>query len=161
MHMVWLSNILQIENITKILLFIHKTAGILWLGEVFVINFILIPVALSLERDRVGEFVKLVFPRVFRIASVLSATTVISGILLFVLMTRGNFDVVKTDWGINIVVGGVLGTLLTIFHFLAEPRMKKILEGDLDRFLKVIRFVPRAGLVVIFLTYFFMATARF
>ncbi|MCA9664188.1 MAG: hypothetical protein KC503_01330 [Myxococcales bacterium] len=148
---------------------IHVIAGSAWFGEVIVINFILIPVLGRLDMQSRRAFLANVFPRVFRVASVLSATTVIAGFALLWHYTGGNLARLLHSgrWGIAILVGGSLGTLLTLFHFFMENRMaKKIGLGpcgpaddavvDIHAKLKV---VPRLGLLVISSIFFSMMYA--
>jgi uncharacterized membrane protein len=138
---------------------IHVLSGSIWLGEVAVINFILIPVLGKLDVEHRRQFLTTVFPRVFRMASVLSATSVVSGLMLITMITDGNFaQLLEGRWGHAILFGGTLGTLLTVFHFFMENRLaKKIGVGcehlpsdaqltDVHAKLKV---VPRAGMLVI------------
>ncbi len=146
----------------KIIGLIHKTAGVLWLGEVFVINFIIIPSMLKMRKEEARKFAKVIFPKIFNLASFLSLTTVITGIALFLMITGGSVNALSGKWGINILIGGAIGLALTLFHFSAEPKLKRFIDGEeekFDKFLKVIRIVPRIGMAVIFLIYMFMLNA--
>ncbi len=53
---------------------IHVLAASAWFGEVVAINFILIPTLSSYQGEGRKSFLSNVFPRVFRMASILSAT---------------------------------------------------------------------------------------
>ena len=163
MIIIFIRTIINImDMVIKIIGVIHKTAGVLWLGEVFVINFIIIPSMMKMKREEARKFARVVFPKAFNLASFLSLTTVITGVALFLMITKGSIDVLSGKWGTNILIGGVIGLALTLFHFSAEPKLKRFIEGEdekFDRFLKVIRIVPRIGMAVIFLIYMFMLNA--
>lgn len=148
---------------------IHVLSGSVWVGEVAVINFILIPVLGKLDVDERRRFLTTVFPRVFKMASVLSATAVVSGLMLVTMITNGDFGMLlEGRWGHAILFGGTLGTLLTVFHFFMENRLaKKIGVGceyvpsddqlaDVHNKLKV---VPRGGMLVITTIFFSMMYA--
>jgi len=110
---------------------IHQLAGALWLGEVLVLNFILLPVLSKYEGDLRKRVITSIFPRVFKLASILSATVVITGLYMVFYLTKGNLEVLLDGrWGLSILIGGSLGILLTIFHFFLENKLaKKIMLG--------------------------------
>jgi uncharacterized membrane protein len=148
---------------------VHVIAGSTWFGEVVVINFILIPVLGTLGVEERRRFLTTVFPRIFRMASVLSATAVISGLALLTLVTKGDFSLLFTGrWGLAILLGGTLGTLLTVFHFFMENRLARRIGvgceyvpsdeqlADVHTKLKV---VPRGGMLVISTIFFSMMFA--
>jgi uncharacterized membrane protein len=137
---------------------IHVMAASAWWGEVVVINFILIPSLVSREGEARYEFLNEVFPRVFRMASILSATTVVSGgVLLYRLIGLDLSLLTQSRWGWCLLVGGTLGLLLTLFHFFIEDHLAhKVGVGCrstdtalLDGAVSKLKVVPRAGLVVI------------
>ena len=137
---------------------VHVVAATAWFGEVVTINFVLVPVLTRLPREEAARFLVAVFPTVFRLASVLSATAVLSGIYLAWTRFSANPDVLWTTASGNaFLVGATLGVLLTGFHFLLEPRLDGMIcgaaeRGDLemsDRVIRLLRVVPRGGLVVI------------
>lgn len=138
---------------------IHVLAGSSWLGEVVVINFVLVPALGAMPEQARRDFVAAVFPRIFRLASVLSATTVIAGVILVWNLTGGELGRLTTSrWGLAILAGGGLGIALTLFHFFMEQRMARKIGVDLcgpapdvaleDVHTKL-RLVPRLGLLVI------------
>ena len=78
--------------------------------------------------------------------------------MLLVVYYQGNWGaLVDTRQGIGLLVGLTLATLLTAFHFVAEPRLDGMIcnardEADIvltDRVLGLLKIVPRVGLVVI------------
>jgi len=86
---------------------IHVLAAAAWFGEVVAINFILIPSLSAFEGEERKNFLNTVFPRVFRMASILSATAAVSGGLL--LYTHIGFDVMSladSRWGVRACRGG-------------------------------------------------------
>ena len=148
---------------------IHVVSASVWVGEVAVINFILIPVVGQLNVASRRTFLTTVFPRVFRMASLLSSTAVVSGLTLLTMMTQGSFGVLlEGRWGNAILFGGTLGILLTLFHFFMENRLaKKIGVGceylpsdeQLEDVHSKLKVVPRAGMLVISTIFFSMMYA--
>jgi uncharacterized membrane protein len=145
-------------SLLNIVRWVHIIAGIAWLGEVVTVNVVLLPTLFNLERESRAAFIRQIFPRVFRLASVLSLTAILSGALMNYLMTGWkNLDaLLGTRWGIGILIGGSLGLLLTLFHFFAESRLEPVAvsvrdesEIDIEKFVSVLKIVPRVGLLVI------------
>ena len=101
-------------------------AGSSWLGAVILINFVLIPVLPKLKENiRRDVFIHL-FPALFKLASVLSATVVIMGVIMIQYQTDGAWDLWNRGrWGTSIFWGGLLGVLLTFFDFFPEIRFNK------------------------------------
>ncbi len=134
---------------------IHVMAGAMWLGEVLVINAILVPVAGRMEGLHRKAFIGSVFPRVFRLASILSATAVLAGTTLYVL-TYG-WSLAPLAHNPLLGVGMALGILLTGFHFFMEDKLaRRVGIGDPNAPMEVIddvhlklKIVPRVGLAVI------------
>jgi hypothetical protein len=128
------------------------------LGEVVAVVFILVPILIRLDIERRGWFLSVVFPRVFRLASVLSATAVTAGALLYLASNDWSLNLGRLTsdrWGISILIGGSLGLALTLFHFVVEGRLEPVVtraaSGEIDE-ARVVRFltiVPRIGLAVL------------
>lgn len=148
---------------------IHVVAASVWVGEVVVINFILIPVLGVLDVPGRRWFLTNVFPRIFRMASVLSLAAVLSGITLVLHFTKGDLGMLtETRWGISILIGGSMGILLTVFHFFMENRLAKRIgvgceyvpsDEQLEDVHGKLKIVPRGGLVVISTIFFLMMFA--
>ncbi len=147
-----------------IIRWIHIVAGTAWLGAVVAVVFVLVPSLHRLEEPEQARFARIVFPRVFRLASVLSITAITAGVLLYFSKVGWRLDLaplVSTRWGWSILVGAVLGLALTAFHFFAEHRLLPIVRGsdDIDAAtLRLLRVAPRVGLgilvtVVILMSY--------
>lgn len=142
-------------SMVVLLRWIHLLSGAAWLGEVVTINFVLVPALLKMNRTYQIAFIRQVFPRIFRLASVLSLSTILSGAASSYLITgwRDLGTWLETRWGQGILIGGLLGLALTLFHFLAERRLEptasQMKDADLDKVLTVLKVVPRAGLVLI------------
>lgn len=137
---------------------IHVLAATAWFGEVVTINLVLVPALTRMGEAQRAAFLGRVFPKLFRLASILSLTAVLSGLVMFVTKFSGHWDLVFATWsGRAFVAGGSLAILLTAFHFLVEPRLGKMIEavarepGDslATRVVKLLRVIPRAGLGVI------------
>ena len=144
-------------NLLNIVRWIHIISGTAWLGEVITINFVLVPALLKMEKENRGVFVRQTFPKVFRLASVLSVTALTSGAIMVYLITGGQnlSERMGTRWGDGILGGATLALLLSLFHFLVEGRLKPIAETadeeGVDKIIAVLKTVPRVGLGVILL----------
>jgi membrane protein YdbS with pleckstrin-like domain len=110
----------------------------------------------------------LIFPRIFRLASVLSALTIATGLVLTIGFSRGNLEIfVATAWGRAIFAGGALGLLLTLFHFFIEQRLSRFLASrgeaspgfTVDELHHRLRVIPRIGLVVLIVIFWLMMYA--
>jgi len=138
---------------------VHVLAAAAWLGEVVVINFVLIPALGRFDLSTRRRFLTNVFPRIFRLASVLSATTVAAGLFLVLHRTGGDPALLtESRWGVGILIGGSMGILLTLFHFFMENRLAKRIgvgcmeepsDADLEDVHTKLKIVPRVGLAVI------------
>lgn len=146
------------DTFAPIFRWIHILAGGAWLGEVVVVVFIVVPVLIRLDHERRGWFLSTIFPRVFRLASVLSATAVAAGAALYLASNDWslNVDRLLTErWGLSILIGGTLGLALTVFHFVVEGRLEPIVaraqsgEIDEERLVRFLTVVPRVGLGVL------------
>ncbi len=146
---------------------LHAAAGSFWIGEVVVINFVLIPAASKLVGKARKQYLTTVFPMIFNLASVLSATVVVTGVFLVYYLTNGDLGLLTNGrWGLSILVGGTLGTILTLFHFFMENKLAKKIglgkDGDdaqLEDVHTKLKIVPRLGLVVISTIFFLMINA--
>lgn len=142
-------------SLLNIVRWIHIISGVAWLGEVLAINFVLIPALLNMEKSERGAFVRQIFPRVFRLASVLSVLALLSGVAMSYLITgwKNLGPLIGTRWGTGILIGALLALALTLFHFLAESRLEPVAakadEADVEKIISVLKVVPRVGLVVI------------
>jgi len=146
-----------LENYISIIRALHVLSGSLWIGEVVVINFILIPFLSSLQGDYKKNFLVNLFPKLFNLASILSATSAVTGLLMVWLISDGQWlRLTQGRWGLSILIGGSLGLLLTLFHFFMENRLAHKIglgkNGDDHQINDVhlkLKIVPRLGLLVI------------
>jgi energy-converting hydrogenase Eha subunit A len=160
-------------GITNLLRGIHVLAGTAWLGEVLVVNVVLIPVLTRLEPEKRGWFLSAIFPRVFQLASILSLTTILAGAALNLSLSDWRVDVaasrlIASRWGWCIMLGGVLGFGLTLFHFVAERRLEPhvVVDDDPDgtvwaRTQRHLTIIPRVGSgVLLVIVVLMMVAAR-
>jgi uncharacterized membrane protein len=153
-------------SLITVVRWIHVIAAAAWLGEVVAVVFILVPAALKLTGSDRSAFISRVFPRVFRLATVLAVTTLVAGASLNFLVTRWrDLDLyIGTQRGAAIVLGGLLGLLLASFHFIAEgrlePKVQALMDagddGTLGRLSRFLTLVPRIGLVIILAIFLLM-----
>ena len=150
---------------TNLVLWIHLLAGAAWLGEVVTINFVIFPFVTRLDIEQRRRIIKNLFPPIFNLASVLALITLTAGLLLNYLLTewRDLDQYLSTSNGRAIFIGGLLGLLLTIFHFFAEKRLERRidkLEGgsneEVETITRYLRIIPRVGMVVIFIIFALM-----
>lgn len=137
---------------------LHVGAGAAWFGEVVTINLVLVPAVLAMSAtDQTATLAKL-FPRLFRLASFLSATAVAAGLGLLFIRYQGHWgDLIHTGPGRTLLLGATLASALTAFHFVLEPRLDGMIctAADNDDFeltqqvLTALKIVPRVGLGVI------------
>lgn len=159
-------------NYIEILRWIHILAGASWLGEVMVVSFILVPALSRIEADKRGWFMATVFPRIFKLATILSVTTILAGAALNLSLSGWRVDVAliiltSTRWGQSILIGGALGLGLTLFHLFIEHHLEPHVRNadefiDDEAFADImfrLRIIPRVGLGVIFLIFFLMMFA--
>jgi uncharacterized membrane protein len=138
---------------------LHALAAAAWLGEVVTVVFVLVPIALKLKDNDRSRYLSKVFPRVFRLASVLAVVTLAAGLWLNYLTTgwRELGAYLSSTRGAAIALGGFLGLLLSLFHFVVESRVEPRLlalgqsgpDGDEGRLLRFLTVVPRIGLGII------------
>lgn len=156
-------------NLVVIARWLHILSGAAWLGEVITINFVLIPTLRSISSDQRPSFIRRIFPRLFRLASILSVISISSGLLMSYLMS-GWEDLsvfLTTRWGLLVLIGSFLGLALTVFHFVVESRLESIAasmdentsDEDVERVIKFLGIVPRAGLLVIVSIFILMMVA--
>lgn len=146
-------------SLLNVVRWIHIISGVSWLGEVLTINFVLLPALMNLDHETRVKFIRQVFPRVFRLASALSLTSILSGAVVNYLMTDGwkNWgQLIHTRWGIGILVGGGLGLALALFHFFAEGRFEPIAlsvqqetKENIEKFIAHLKLIPRVGMMII------------
>lgn len=146
---------------------LHILSGAAWLGAVAMVVFVLVPSLHQLDEQQRGWFLKTVFPRVFRLASVLSVAVVTTGLALYLERFGWRLQLeplVSTRWGWSILTGGTLALFLTGFHFLAEGRLAPHVKGGgttpVDpRVMSVLRIAPRVGLTILVTVVIAMAYA--
>lgn len=148
---------------------LHIVAASCWLGEVVVINFIMLPSLAEYDKQGKSEMLVTVFPKLFRLASLLSAATVITGTALFWFYTKFNSEIIFIGKWKIILIGGTLGLLLTLFHFFLEARVTKILAPNEKNYnyenhalvYSRLKIIPRIGLLVIATVFFLMMAAEY
>lgn len=137
---------------------LHILAAAAWYGEVVTINFVLVPAVSRLPREQAPKVLFQIFPRIFKLASWLSLTAVISGTALASQKYLPNPEILwTTGSGRLFSLGVVLGLLLTGFHFVLEPRLDGMIctaaeaeDVELsERVMHLLKIVPRVGLCVI------------
>lgn len=142
--------------------------GAAWLGEVIVVGFVLVPLLARLDHERQNWFLATVFPRIFRLASVLIVTTLLAGAALNLAMSGWAIDwerLTGTRWGRSILIGGLLGLTLGLFHFVAESRLEPMVRAagrgvGVETIVRRLQIIPRIGLFILLAVFAFMVGAR-
>jgi hypothetical protein len=131
--------------------------------------FVLLPLLRRMPADSRNRFIARVFPQVFRLASVLALLTLAAGATLNYTITgwRNLAVYISSPRGFYIFLGGVLGLLPALFHFLVESRLESrvqqmaTLDGeDSQRIQRFLQVVPRVGLGVILAVFILMMIGR-
>lgn len=145
-------------DLYTIVRWVHVLAGAAWFGEVIMVTFVMVPVIGRLEPANRAAYISAVFPTVFRLASVFAGVALVAGLLLNYMLTgwQNLGAYFSSTRGAAILVGGVLGALLAGFHFLVEGRIEgRVIQlaqmgngQDQARIEKMLRVIPRVGLVV-------------
>ena len=156
-------------NWFSIIRWIHIISAAAWIGEVLVINVVLVPSLQSTPVEQRGGFIARVFPRVFRLASILALVALSSGLGMSYLAAgwTGLDLIIRSRWGLGILIGGILGLLLAVFHFVVESRLKPIArsldetpdEKEVERVMRFLQIVPRVGMLVIVAAFILMMVA--
>lgn len=156
-------------NWLAIFRWVHILAGAAWLGEVVVIVFVLVPAVLRMPAARRPEFMLAVFPRIFRLASVLALLTLAAGAGLNYQLTgwQNLGAYFGSPRGVFIAIGGGLGLALGLFHFTAERRLEPGVgrlrlprsQRQAADILKVLTIVPRVGLGILVTVFLCMMIA--
>lgn len=138
--------------------FVHVVAGIGWIGEVATVAFVLVPALRRTDAAGARALLEVVFPRVFRLATLLGGAAVISGLILLLFGPGGLERAFSTAWGTRILMGGALGGVLFGFHLWMEPRLERRLQARLfaggelhddDPAERILVLVPRVGLLIL------------
>ncbi|MBI4929313.1 MAG: hypothetical protein HY841_01005 [Bacteroidetes bacterium] len=148
---------------------LHLFFASCWLGEVMVINFIMTPALGKYNKEGKSEMLVTIFPKLFRMASILSAITIITGTSLLWFYTKFNFEILMQGHWRIILIGGTLGLLLTLFHFFLEARVTNLLAPNEKNYnyenhalvYGRLKIIPRIGLVVITTIFFLMMFAEY
>ena len=154
-------------DIVPTLRWVHLLAGAAWLGEVATINFVLVPMLSRADDDRKRWLLANLFPRLFRLASVLIVVVLTAGALLNLAMFDWSVDwawLTGTGRGRRLLVGGALGLLLGLFHFGAEQRLAPMAQRagqgiGVEQMVRRLQIIPRVGLAVLVVIFVLMMTA--
>ncbi|MCC6617947.1 MAG: hypothetical protein IT341_02780 [Chloroflexi bacterium] len=161
---------MSVPEILFVTRFVHVVSGVGWLGEVVTVNFVLLPALASADAELRARILTAVFPFVFRLATVLGGIAVVSGAIVFWIMSGGDLArLVDSTWGQRILLGGVFGGPLFAFHLLQESRWegglgKRLVAAEhdpaaSDRILRHLNVIPRIGLAILVACVFFMSAA--
>lgn len=145
--------------------------GIAWYGEVVFIVFILIPSLSELTEESKKPLMIEMFPRIFRVATVTSATAIFSGAAIALLYTKYNLLVfLRTSWGLAILVGGTAGLIMFLVHMTVETtalrqvrrakaKTQETFPEELKALERRIRLLPRVGFLLLNVTLVLMIYA--
>ena len=148
---------------------VHMLSAAAWLGEVLLIAFVMVPSIATMDVKARASYIGTVFPRVFRMASIAVALVLLSGLYMNYLLTgwQNMLGYIQSFRGMMVTIGGVLGLLLGVFHFVVEARIEgrvirlaeEIDAGELESILRYLRIIPRVGLVILIVVFLSMMIA--
>ncbi len=145
----------------SLLRWVHELAAITWFGEVFVVTHIIVPTLSRLPESPKGLLMLKLYPRVFRMATLSSATTIVSGAGTALLQSNFNLAYfIETFPGQLILVGGSIGLFMFFLHTTVErvemralSRTKIGAQGNLPDELRVLdrrlQILPRVGFTLL------------
>lgn len=148
-------------ELISVLRWIHELAAITWFGEVFVVTHIIAPTLHRLPDSPKGLVMLKLYPRIFRMATVSSSTTITAGAIVALLEARFDYSYFLTTFrGQLILVGGLIGLFMFLLHSTVERVEMKALrrvrvepQGELPQELKVLdrrlRVLPRIGFTLL------------
>lgn len=148
---------------------LHVASGSAWFGEVVVINFVLIPALSKYQGEARKDFLNTIFPKIFNLASVLAATTAVTGGILlynFIGLDLGKLTE-RGPCGWSVLIAGTLGMILTFFHFFIENHLARkvgvgnpnISQDAVEDVHIKLKIIPRIGMVVITTIFLLMLNA--
>lgn len=137
-----------------------------------VINLVLVPAIKSAEGgDRVA-LIELIFPRLFKLATLLGGLAVLTGTFLVSRYTQLHFGLLfSSRWGWLVLIGGLMGLVLCLFHLFQEENVEHTLMSSLveatksrnqaatDALLRKLGILPRAGMVALLIAILLMVAA--
>ena len=107
--------------------FIALTALAAWLGEMVILNFIVIPAVKVFDEAGRMEFIGRHFPRFFALATLWALTTVLAGLGAGLIAA---FHLETTIFGSPLVrIASVLIVLLAGFHLVAQSRLRPMIKS--------------------------------
>jgi len=157
-----------LQNLVIPIRWLHVLTAAAWYGEVIVINFVLIPAIRRTDIEARNLFLLRVFPGIFRLASILSATVVVTGTLLTYIQLKGEWSRLLSSgtWGYAIFIGGLMAWFITIFHFFIEGWLSKKLGYDskksptaMAELHVAVSTIPRLAMLVLSLIFVMMMIA--
>ncbi|MBN2045103.1 MAG: DUF4149 domain-containing protein [Anaerolineales bacterium] len=145
---------------------VHVISGAAWFGLVGAIVFVIFPVLSRMSTSQRNRLMGLVFPRIFRLATILVSLTLAAGALLNYLLTgwRSLGMYFSSPRWFALFLGAALGLALGTFHFLVEPRLENKIhslvesedEDQIEQVSHFLKIVPRVGFCILMIVILFM-----
>lgn len=136
---------------------LHVLAGAAWFGEVLVIN-ILVSGLRNADASEHDYLYGHLLPNLFKLATILSLTAVLSGTALVHTHLGGDWaQLFRSErWNVAIMVGGGLAWAMTFFHLFIERAIARRSGFDprdsptaMARMHVVLSIIPRGALLVL------------
>ncbi len=148
-------------ELASLLRWVHELAAVTWFGEVFVVTHIIVPTLTKLPESPKGLLMLKLYPRVFRMATISSTATIVTGTAVALL--EASFDYtyfLGTFRGQLIFAGGSIGLFMFLLHTTVErvemkalSRVKMRPEGEFPEELRILdrrlRILPRVGFTLL------------
>jgi uncharacterized membrane protein len=138
---------------------LHILTAAAWLGQVVVLNFVLVPAVVKEERAEARlDLLQKLFPPIFRLASILSGLSVVAGGFLLWGRHHEDWSTLFASWhGHALVTGATLAVLLMAFHHALEPKLGRMIRkaheakdaAASDAIVRKLKIAPRIGLGVL------------
>lgn len=119
------------DELMLVMRWLHFLAGITWIGLLYYFNFVQGPFFAEIDAQTKNVAITKLVPRAlwwFRWGAMF---TFIAG--LYIIMARGHmagFAIYSTSWGLNILIGALLGTMMFLnVWFIIWPNQKIVIQS--------------------------------
>ncbi len=113
------------------LAFLHIFSAIGWLGGLLIFSFVVGPSLAQFSPQARSEFISSVFPRYVRFGELVSAGTVLFGLLFAYAFTDGDLSLLSPSnpFGLKLTTGALLGfSAFLVVNLVLAPSAKKIVR---------------------------------
>ncbi len=155
-----------------VLNWLHVISGIGWLGAAMLFGMVLGPLLPEMAPSARKELIVKFFPKLATYVSILAGSTLVFGLALAGAMVGNGSLAMTSQWGIEIMIGGVLAlAAAAVAMGVVIPSMKKVVrllsggdvaagpDPEVAKLMGRMRVGASVGLVLLFLVVVFMVAA--